>query len=157
MNSDTKLLSSSLTPLMKFVFPFFFGFIYLIATVAIASVAFSGEGDGNTIFTILISFLFVLAVGIWALWRFCIHLKKVSLTNTHLVVSNYRQTIQIPLSEMENVGQFLWINPPLITIHLKSPSKFGKKIEFVAYTRYWNYLTNHPTYLLLKQLAEKQG
>jgi len=157
MQADTRLLSSSWTPVMKFVFPFFFGIIYLIATITIVSVAFTSEIDFKTILILLFGFVLALSVGIWVLFRFCLHLKKVTLVQDYLLISNYRQTIQIPLSEIEQVRQFLFLNPPLLTIYLKSPSKFGSKIEFLAYTRVWDFFSNHPTYLLLQELSAKKG
>jgi len=76
--------------------------------------------------------LFLLAFcGIWYLLVF--DWKTVYLKGGRLSVSNFRKKIEIPLSDVDVVEASSWwgLRPRTITIYLKSPSEFGKRIVFV--------------------------
>ena len=66
----------------------------------------------------------------WLLW-FSARLKWVSVDDRLFYVAGLRTEIQIPFSEIERLeASFMW-RPKQITLHLRSQSRFGKKIVFV--------------------------
>jgi len=76
--------------------------------------------------------LFLLAFcGVWYLLIF--DWKNVYLNDGRLSVSNFWKRIEIPLSNVDVVEASSWwgLQPRTITLYLKSPSEFGKRIVFV--------------------------
>ena len=80
-------------------------------------------------------------------------LKTVSVDDKFLYASNYRKEIAIPLSDIYDVTENIWINARPVTIHLKSPTEFGDKIVFMPKSRAWMFCS-HPVVAELKQLAK---
>jgi len=62
---------------------------------------------------------------------FASRLKWVSVDERIIYVAGLRKKIQIPLSEVDRVESSTMWRPKQITLWLKSPSAFGKKIVFV--------------------------
>jgi hypothetical protein len=62
-------------------------------------------------------------------WR---RLKKVAVDDHFLYVSDYSDTdeVTIPLSDIVRVTQWRGKTLRTVTVHLRSPSKFGKRIQF---------------------------
>ena len=91
------------------------------------NVGIQGMGDATRwVFLVL-----WMAGATWIYWR-GIRNKKVSVDDDNLYVSNYIKEVSIPLSEIREISENIWLNPHLITIHLKSSSDFGDKIYFIA-------------------------
>lgn len=86
------------------------------------------------------------------LW-FNLRAKEVSIEGDFLYVSNFLKEIKIPLSEVRKVTEMMLINPNPITIHLKHPTRFGKKIIFIPTYRFFSFDGSHPIVDELKQLA----
>jgi len=82
-------------------------------------------------------------------------LKFVSVDDDFLYVSNYLREIAIPLTDIYDVTENVWINTHPVTIHLKSPSEFGDKIVFMPKTRF-SLFSSHPVVKELKQLARSK-
>ena len=89
---------------------------------------------------------------IFAFW-YCVPLKKVSVANNTLYVSNYRKEIAIPLSEIADVRGNVFTEPQRVTICLSQPSEFGSKIVFMAKHRFFSFWSVHPVVDELKSLA----
>ena len=83
-------------------------------------------------------------------------LKYVSVDDDYLYVSNFFREIVIPLSDIHDVTENVWINYHPVTIHLKHPSEFGDKIVFMPKTRF-SLFSSHPVVKELKQLAGSKG
>ncbi len=81
------------------------------------------------------AFLFAWAAGAAFIYWSCIRLKEVSVDENFLYVSNYMKEVSIPLSEIYDVTENVWLNIHPVTIHLKSPSEFGDKIIFMPKVR----------------------
>ncbi|MGA9997787.1 MAG: hypothetical protein WBP93_20395 [Pyrinomonadaceae bacterium] len=62
--------------------------------------------------------------------RSAFRLKRVSIDGEHLYVTNFLKGVVIPLSEIEAVTGGKWYRP-FLTIHLRHPTEFGKKIVFM--------------------------
>lgn len=79
-------------------------------------------------------------------------LKVVNVDEHFLYVSNYLKEIAIPLADIYDVTENVWLNTHPVTIHLKSPSEFGDRIVFMPKTRF-SFFSSHPVVKELKQLA----
>lgn len=69
-------------------------------------------------------------------------LKRVRLTEDHILVSNYRREIAIPLRDVASARQMNLPVPPVVEIRLTGNSAFGEKIRFIPddSTRYLGWL-----------------
>jgi len=102
-------------------------------------------------------FLFIWLVGSAFIYWGCVRLKEVSVDAEFLYVSNYIKEITIPLSEIFDVTENLWLNIHPVTIHLKSPSEFGDKIVFMPTVRFFSLFSSHPVVSELKELARSKN
>ena len=62
-------------------------------------------------------------------------IKKVTLSGSNLIISNFRKTIAIDISQIDSVGGSILINPKLIWLNLKTDTEFGRKIIFAPEQR----------------------
>jgi hypothetical protein len=83
----------------------------------------------------------------------CVRLKKVSIDDQFLYVSNYLQEIAIPFSDIGDVTENIWLNSNPVTIHFKLPTEFGEQIVFMPKFRWIPSLSSHPVVAKLKELA----
>jgi hypothetical protein len=67
-------------------------------------------------------------VGLVVWW--CAHLKRVSLTDDALLISNFRREIVVPLRDVAHVGQWR-IEWSAIVIRLARDTEFGRRIHFI--------------------------
>ena len=143
-----RTISSSQTILMKIIFPMLW--IPLFGIGALTAL-FSPSNDPA--FPKLY-FLFLWIVGSAFIYWLCARLKKVSVDDRFLYVSNYIKEIAVPLTEIYDVTENVWINIHPVTIHLKFPSEFGDKIRFMPKTRFFAWFSSHPIVNELKELAK---
>src|ERR1041385_5026184 len=92
-------------------------------------------------------------VGSGFIYWSCARLKKVSIDEKNLYVSNYLQEIAVPFSFIGDVTQNRWLNNQMVTIHFKFPTEFGDKIVFMPTFRFFAFVGPHPVVDRLKQLA----
>ena len=142
-----RTISSSQTILMKIIFPMIW--IPLFGMGAL-TVLFSPSND---LTFPKLYFLFLWIVGSAFIYWLCIRLKKVSVDGGFLYVSNYVKEITVPLTEIYDVTENVWINIHPVTIHLKFPSEFGDKIRFMPKTRFFAWFSSHPIVSELQELA----
>lgn len=102
-------------------------------------------------------FLFGWLAGCAFIYWNSVRLKEVSVDEDFLYVSNYLKEVVIPLSEIEDVTENVWVNIHPVTIRLKSPSEFGDKIVFMPTARYFAFFSSHPVVAELKELAKSKG
>jgi hypothetical protein len=98
-------------------------------------------------------FLIALLIGTVFLVPLCMPLKRVMIDGNKLIVSNYLKTISIPLSEIEQVTENIFISIRPVWIHLKNATEFSTKIMFMPKTRLCIF-TSHP---IVKELKELSG
>ena len=143
-------LSSLQTVLMKVVFPAIwipiFGFFVLMTFLG------GLKGGPSSKWELLFVWVAGSAFTYWS----CGRLKEVSVDDNFLYVSNYLKEISIPLSEIYEVTENMWINIHPVTIHLKSPSEFGDKIVFMPTSRFFGFVS-HPVVRELKELARSNS
>ena len=145
--SAMKLLSSHQTIFVKFVVPGIWTAVVGLAVLA----SFIGGDDARPDGKWLVLGAWVVGASMF-FWSGS-KLKEVSVDGRFLYVSNYRDEIVIPLSDIYDVTESFWTNTHPITIHLKSRSQFGDKIVFIPKTRMFAFFSSHPVVKELKQLA----
>jgi len=148
-----RTLSSEWTFFYKFVSPVLwtglFAYIILVMFAATGSFNFAGTFQ----FAILLV-VTVLTCG-WWFW-ISIRLKRVTLKDDLLLISNFQKQIEIPLSDIERVSGSILMNPELVWLHLTRPTEFGSKIVFMAKFRFFSGLTRHPVVEELERLIRLQ-
>lgn len=144
--SAKKSLSSKQTIYYKFILPAFLIFVSGLGAFAtlITNSKFAGGLIGLLIFVILICALI------------CFPLKTVKIDDSYLFISNYRKTIQIPVTEIEEVTDILYISPRLIWVKFKNTTEFGESILFMPYFDLGEMVfMAHPVADLLKEIAKR--
>ncbi len=118
---EPRYLSSSLTFVYKVLFPVVWGAGFGFGTVMLFR---QGVPEARELLAL---WLIAMGVFVWLL----IPLKVVSTDGRSLFVSNYLRSATIPLSDVEDVREFRWININPITIRCRSETVFGQKITFM--------------------------
>lgn len=142
-------LSSLQTFLAKFVYP---GVFVIFSGFTLFNVITQKAFNDKLFFSLWFSLLYWFAFFAFVYW-ICIPLKSVSVDDKFLYVSNFRKEISIPLSEIHDITEIVWINVHPVKIHLKSPSEFGDKIVFMPKFRFFSFFSSHPIVDELKSLA----
>jgi hypothetical protein len=137
---------------MKFIFPPMWITLWAIGT---ATMFFGHQKDADD--PAKWFFLIALIAGALLFYWTCMRLKRVSVDDDYLYVSNYFKEIAIPLSDIVDVTENRWVNPHPVTIHLLSPSAFGDKIVFMPTIRFFSFLSSHPVVEELKELANSKA
>jgi len=139
-------LSSRVTFFQKFVFP-----IFWIGTFAVTM--FVAAAPGNAFPALRWIFLTVtVGGGAWIYWS-CGRLKRVRLSGDSLLVSNFRDEMRVPLSQIERVTGSILMNPELVWVHFRRPTAFGDRIVFMAPWRWPSGFSRHPVVGELQRLA----
>jgi hypothetical protein len=136
---------------MKVIFPSLWIPLFGLGTLMLLLGRFEGQNPPPK-WIFLLAWLAGSAFIYWS----CIRLKEVSLDEDFLYVSNYLKEIAIPLSEIQDVTENIWINIHPVTIQLKSPSEFGDKIVFMPPARFFAFFSSHPVVSELKELARSK-
>ena len=149
-------LSSRWTFFHKFLFPSIWigGFSLGTLVMFLAPDSLHGSGDVRDA-----RWLFAgatLAGGGFIYWA-CMRLKKVTLSRDSLIVSNFRDEIQVPLRDIETVSGSLYVNPELIWIEFRRPTAFGSKIVFMPKLRVFHGFTRHPMVAELRSIIANAG
>ena len=92
-------LSSKLTFFYKFVFPTMWIGMFALGTLLMFVAPDSFEGDGD-LREMRWLFLGATLVGTTFIYWACMRVKRVSLANREFVISDYRQTIRVPIRDV---------------------------------------------------------
>jgi len=139
-------LSSLQTFFLKFIFaPIWIGLFGVGALVSL----FNNRGDPHGYLIMPLMWIVVSAFVYWS----CMRLKKVSVDDHNLYISNYLKEISVPVSYISNVTENRWINSHPVTIHLQFSTEFGDSIVFMPKTRWFGFFSSHPVVAELRQLA----
>jgi hypothetical protein len=150
-----RTISSSLTFFSKFIGPaIFFLILALWLPQLFISGAFRRDNSGSPAppHSILF-FLFVLFLAGTLSYWFGIRLKKVSMTDDALYISNYRKEIRVPFGDIAAVSENRFISGHPVWIEFRHTTDFGNRILFMPK---WIWLTNwrsHPIVAELRQAA----
>ncbi len=118
-------ISSQLTFFNKFIGPTgiaLFGCYTLLNSYKI----WAAKSTGTIVFAVL-TFVALAAFVYW----FCIRTKKVRVTDDFLFVSNYLKEIKIPLADVEEITEIVWLRGQPITVRFAKPTDFGRTIMFI--------------------------
>lgn len=83
----------------------------------------------------------------------CVRLKKVSLSDDSLIISNYLRSERVPLTELSKVTENVWINIHPVTLHFRNPTAFGSRVVFMPTVRAFGFFSNHPIVRELRDAA----
>src|SRR5262245_25198652 len=109
-------LSSLQTFYFKFIFPPFW--------IGLCGLAVLSSYPHLDIKGFPIIFFLWIAVSAFIYWS-CIRLKKVGVDENYLYVSNYLKEISVPVSQITDVTENVWINSHPVTIHFQFSTEFG--------------------------------
>ena len=145
-------LSSRQTVLVKFIFPALWIPLFGFGTLSMFLNEFEGPAPPPKWI-----FLFAWVAGAVFVWWNGVRLKRVSVDDNFLYVSNYLKEIAIPLSDIHDVTENRWVNIHPVTILLKSSSEFGDKIVFMPTARFFAFFSSHPVVSELKELVRSKS
>lgn len=129
-------LSTSSTYFYKIILPILYFTVFLGLSILMLSF--------NIAFVGVLSFLIAATIFSLVFLRFFYGIKKVSIDPQFLYVSNFKEEIKIPFSEIDAVTENVWILPRKITVRLNKPSSFGKRIDFLGYYQPFIFFKTHP-------------
>ena len=81
--------------------------------------------------------------------------KRVCLDGRTFHISNYRDTIEIDISEIESVSGSIMLSPELVWFKLRNPTIFGSTIYFMPRARFFTGFSKHPIVQELRDLCKK--
>ena len=124
-------ISSRMTFFYKRIFPLMMvGFLLLFIATPIASGRFPT-------FPFILFPLIMVAIGYFVMDRLIWDMvDEVWEAGDALIVRNKRQEDRIPLAAVMNVNYSPFINPPRVTLKLRTPSAFGDTVTFCAPVRF---------------------
>lgn len=93
-------------------------------------------------------------IAIMLLWL-CVPLKKVEHDGNILRISNYIHTIEVPLHQVEQVSGSILLNPELVWVSFREPTRFGERIVFMGGYRLLGGLSRHPVVKELRQAVSQ--
>jgi hypothetical protein len=140
-----KTISSSMTFFFKYIFSTLWITGFGIGTISVSASKLDQES---------FTFIFGFIAGVTFLYWACLRLKKISIDEENLYISNYFKEITIQRKNIEKVTQSFFVNPRLIWIHFKQPTEFGKSIIF---TPLLSLSINHPIVEELRKSIEKNN
>jgi hypothetical protein len=151
-----RTLSSGLSGFYKF-FPALWIPLFGLGTAGVFLNIFHDADGANPPAFVKWIFLCVWLAGSVFSYHLCASLKEVSVDEGFLYVSNYLDEVSVPLSEIGNVSENRWLNIHPVTIHLKSPTKFGSRIKFMPKVKPSSTFGTHPVVTELEDLAKLAG
>lgn len=149
MNRMKRELSAKLTILTKIILPGFYIFMMSLITLMMF-LGMDGGSQPPPKFTFLAMLIAVTVFFYFTVMKF----QKVSVDERFLYVSNFLKEIEIPLSEISDVTEIVWIRGHPVTIHLETPTAFGRKITFMPNSQGFKFFRPHPVVAELKALAK---
>lgn len=137
-------VSTNLTLFYKFFIPIFWIVLFgsITAAVLLSSRTAFGSIPGNQ-FRIGITIFFLSGVVILGLTL--MQLKRVEMDDEFVYVTNYFKHFRYPYHNIENLHETRFFFLKVVTITLKKPGSFGKKMTFIASNRlYRSFWEEHP-------------
>jgi hypothetical protein len=145
-------LSSDLTAFFKFFPAFWIPFFGLGVLAAFLGGLQGKNGEPPSLSFDLLMLALWIGGSIFS-YLTCASLKKMSVDERYLYVSNYFREISIPLSDVADVAENSWLNFHPVTVKLKRSSVFGNKITFMPERGMLYFGGSHPVVAQLKKLA----
>lgn len=80
------------------------------------------------------------------------NVKKVTMRNNKIQISNFLRTEEIDISDIESVDGSTYLSPRFVWFNLKKPCSFGTKISFIPAIRKSKGIGKHP---MVQELAKE--
>ena len=134
-------LSARTTFFYKRIFPFmWFGFLVIFLGVGLSNAAKTGQPAA---LGFIIVPIFMTAIGYVVFKNMILDLvDEVWDAGDTLVVRNKGQDEPIALADIINVSYSPLVNPPRVTLTLRTPGTFGDKVAFCVAKRMWQFSSN---------------
>jgi hypothetical protein len=127
-------ISSKTTFYYKRLFPFFW---FGIVIAVFIGMLFSGNSNHPVPAPVFFVPVILAVVGYIVMKKLVFPLvDEVWDAGNKLVVKNRGEQISIALEDIMNVGYTMMVNPPMVTLRLRSSSRFGKEITFSPPARF---------------------
>lgn len=144
---DDRRLSSAGTIAYKFLWPI----LCLPPFGAWAAIEVL-EDIRNCLLSVVVFGAITLLYSVWYL-----PLKKVTATRDGLRVSNYWSTVTVPYEEIAQVREFKLLDIRPITVVLRHPCRFGRKIRFMPRGQFLLlFWRDHPVACWLRETCERK-
>ena len=118
-------VSSSLTFIYKFIFTSLWSGGFGVGTVAMF---LSSKPEVQATRW---QFAAIWVVGTAVIWWICARLKRVEFDGRTLIISNYRDDIQVPVGEIVDVKQNRLLNLRPVTLTFRKETLFGRTVTFM--------------------------
>jgi hypothetical protein len=102
-----------------------------------------------------VPFLAVWMLGSVLIYQWCVRLKRVSIDDSFLYVSNYLREVRVPLRDVVAVGENRWVNSHPVTITLRSVTEFGDRIVFMPKVRPFGLWSSHPVVAAIREAVDR--
>ena len=144
-------VSTNLTLFFKFFIPVFWGVLFGLVTLAVWLAPADYFGDtpmsslrwGMTFFFVTGAALFILTL---------LPLLRVEMDEFFILATNYFKTARYPYHNVERITESRFIGLTLVTVYLKVPGQFGRRLRFLASHRlYQDFKAEHPQVAALVQ------
>ena len=150
-----RTLSSRLTFFMKVIFPPLWIGAFSVGTLAIFLEPEQSGGGGPPPPGMGLVFLVVTILGTAFLYWACIRLKRVRLDEEALHISNYLREIRVPLEQVQDITESVWISMHPVRIELRSETEFGERIVFMPRIRPFAFWSSHPVVAEIREAAAR--
>ncbi len=137
-----RVISSKDTFFYKIILPVSF----LICAAILPAAIYLYDRNNNAVAAVFVFVFLILSAAIFFMMTKA--LKKLSVDDNFLYVSNYRKEITVPLSNIDKILWFDDMRPAMI--YLKTPSEFGKKTNFSPNVKSTSWDSN----LVVEELKE---
>jgi hypothetical protein len=144
------VVSSSLTFFYKFVFTTVWSGGFGVGTLMMF---LSGRPDTHEARWV---FATAWAIGTAFIWSICARLKRVELDDRTLRISNYRNEIAVPVTQVAGVRQNRLINLRPVTVTFKDETRFGRSVTFIPRTSF-RFFSEDEVVTKLRKLAGVGG
>ena len=147
-NTQKRSISSMLTVFYKFILPFlnmFFLIVIMLPVFQTENYKMENLLSNLPVF-IIFGIIIIFVVYIYS------RIKKVEIDANNLYISNFRETITVPLYNVDKITQNVLLNPEIVKVWLKNDTQFGNFITFCPTYRYFAFFSKHP---VVKELENK--
>ncbi len=137
-------ISSNSTLFLKIFLPTFWIVFFGIFTIAVSQLD-NNYFNGASAFSVKLFLVSFFLVGTALLYFTLMRLKRVELDDLYVYASNYFKTYRYPYHNVEKITERNMLLFHILSVHLKTPGKFGGKITFLLDEQMLRaFLEKHP-------------
>jgi len=141
-------LSSSFTPLYRWVFPALLSIAAAIVVWRLARIGLPGRpAPWDVVMAVAIAAVLIIVA------RILDRGKRVWIDGQQLIVSDFRREIQVPFSAIRQVETARFWKPDRVRIRFNQPTRFGDSIVFFTSGRWLNFSARNPVAEEIKRLV----